>query len=369
MDPAHMRVEIVSFTGNSGIADYAVSLVNRLQKRAQTTLVTAISLPKYFDSLGFSIERVFRRSRHYPIDIIRCFAGVIQRRPDMIVLQGPLKIAWLDGVFVRAVRLFGVGTAITVHDLLPHYPRRWSKAEYRFYYRSFHKIIVHSEVARTGVRQLGVSAPILVVPHGVYDVFRLSGVTREDARHRIGVQADDFVVLFFGHLEPRKGLLEFIEVARRLNTIHNMKFVIAGSNDMAHHGAAYQAALESAKAMPNVHVRDERIPFEDVENYFMASNLVALPYREGTTSGVLKLAIAFEVPVVASRVGDLPEQVPSGGGVLIDAGEGMVSALAAAIIEVAAAPDRFQGGMRLAAQACDWNPIAQAYYDFLAAKD
>lgn len=364
-----LRVEVVSFTGNSGLADYAVSLVGRLRVHAITTLVTAVSLPKYFDTLGFPVRRVFRRSRHYPIDIIRYFFGVLRRRPDVVVHQGPLKLAWLDGLVVRLVRLCGVRTAVTVHDLLPHYPKKWSAAEYGFYYRSFDRVIVHSEAARQGVIHLNVTAPILVVPHGAYDIFRFTGVTRETARHRIGLNSQDFVVLFFGHLEPRKGLLEFIEVAQRLSNLEQFKFVIAGGNDMEHHGAQYAAAIEAAKAMSNVLVRDERIPFEEVENYFAASDLVALPYREGTTSGVLKLAIAFEVPVIASRVGDLPEQVPAGGGLMIDAGEGMAAALAAAIVEVADAPEHFRGGMRLAAQACDWTPIARAYYDFISVKD
>jgi glycosyltransferase involved in cell wall biosynthesis len=364
-----MRIEIVSFTGNSGLADYAVSLANRLHEHAQTTLVTADSLPAFFNTLGFPVVRVFRRSRHYPLDVLRYFVGVLRRRPDMVVHQGPLKFAWLDGVLVRLIRLFGVRAAVTVHDVLPHYPTRWSAAEYGFYYRSFDKLIVHSEAARQGVKALGISAPILVVPHGAYDVFKLTGVARGDARSRIGVNADDFVVLFFGHLEPRKGLMEFIEVAQRLCAVPHLKFVIAGGNDMAHHGAEYAAALESAKGMPNVRVRDERIPFEEVENYFAASDLVALPYREGTTSGVLKLAVAFEVPVVASRVGDLPEQVPQGGGLLIDADENMATALGDAVLEVANAKDRFHGGMRVAAQACDWRPIARAYFEFLSAKD
>lgn len=369
MSPVPLRIEVVSFTGNSGLADYAASLARRLSAHALTSLVTAASLPEYFDTLGFPVKRVFRRSRHYPVDILRYFFGVLHRQPDMIVHQGPLKWAWLDGAVVRLMRLCGVRAAVTVHDLLPHYPRKWSVAEYGFYYRSFDKVIVHSEAARLGVKRLKVTAPILVVPHGAYDIFRFSGVTRNEARQRIGVGADDFVVLFFGHLEPRKGLMEFIEVARRLNDVKHLKFVIAGGNDMAHHGTHYQAALDAAKAMPNVLVRDERIPFDEVENYFEASDLVALPYREGTTSGVLKLAIAFKVPVVASRVGDLPEQVPHQGGMMINAGEEMTTALAAAVLEVVNAPERFREGMRSAAEACDWTPIARAYYDFLAAKD
>ncbi|MFZ5595213.1 MAG: glycosyltransferase family 4 protein [Pseudomonadota bacterium] len=363
-----MRIEVVSFTGTSGLADYAVSLAGRLQKHAHTTLVTADSLPKFFDSMGFTVERVFRRSRHYPMDVVRFLMGVVRRRPDVIVLQGPLKFPWFDGMIVRLIRLAGIRTAITVHDLLPHYPRWWSAVEYGFYYRSFSKVIVHSEAAHQGVKGLGVASPILVVPHGAYDIFCLSGVSRKDARRRIGVNDDEFVVLFFGHLEPRKGLVEFIEAARLLQAVPRLKFVIAGGNDMARHGAEYEAVLESAKMMGNVLVRDARIPFEEVENYFRASDLVVLPYREGTTSGVLKLAIAFEVPIIASRVGDLPEQVPPSGGVLIDAGDGMATALAEAVVDISTSPQRYRDGMRLAAQACDWGPIAKDYYEFLLAK-
>ena len=72
--------------------------------------------------------------------------------------------------------------------------------------------------------------------------------------------------------------------------------------------------------------------------------------------------------LAAVEDGDLPEQVPPEGGLLIDADENMAAALAAAVIEVATTPERFHGGMRVAAQACDWKPIARSYFDFLSTK-
>ena len=58
---------------------------------------------------------------------------------------------------------------------------------------------------------MGVTAPVLVVPHGEYSIFNLDNLDRTEARTRLGsISNDEFVVLFFGHLDERKGLAEFL---------------------------------------------------------------------------------------------------------------------------------------------------------------
>lgn len=361
-----MKIEVVSFTGDSGLADYAVSLARALVARAQTTVVTASSLPARFDQLGFSVQRVFRRSRHYPLDILRFICGVLRRRPHWLLLQGPLKFAWLDGFVIRLLRLAGIRVAVTVHDVLPHYPRPWSATSYGFYYRSFQRVIVHSEAALAGVRALGVRGEVLVVPHGIYDIFDLTGISRSAARTKIGgLVDDDFVVLFFGHLEPRKGLLPFLDAAERLAGHSGVRLVLAGANAVAGKDGVCAARLEAARKQPNVIVHDRRIPFEDVENYFAGCDLVALPYLEGTTSGVLKLALAFGKPVVATRVGDFPEQVPIGAGVFLDNDEHLTVALAEAVLRMAADYQTYASAMTAASQQAQWPDIASNVMTYL----
>lgn len=364
-----MKIEVVSFTGDSGLADYAVSLARALARSVHATVVTAQSLPSRFDHMGFAVERVFRRTRHYPLDIFRFMRGVLRRRPDWVLVQGPLKFAALDALAVRALGLFGINMAVTVHDVLPHYPRAWSKAEYGFYYRSFKRVVVHSEAALTGVRLLGVKAEVLVVPHGIYDIFDLTGVTQQDARKQVGQLGEtDFVVLFFGHLEPRKGLLPFLDAAKALQDSPEIKFVLAGGNSLASHAPAYAARLEAARNQPNVLVHDKRIAFEEVENYFAACDVVALPYLEGTTSGVLKLALAFEKPVVATRVGDFPEQVPVGAGLFIENNLAIVPAFCEALVTVKANQASFSHAMAAAGQDAQWPDIAERVVSHLQSK-
>ncbi|WP_081986557.1 glycosyltransferase family 4 protein [Chitinibacter sp. ZOR0017] len=364
-----MKIEVVSFTGDSGLADYSVSLARALSALVRTTVVTARSLPARFDQLGFEVLRVFRRSRHYPIDLFRFLFGVLRRRPAWVIFQGPLKFALLDGLCVRTLRVFGIQCCITVHDVLPHYPRPWSKTTFGFYYRSFDRVICHSQSAKAGVEALGVRAPILVVPHGIYDIFNLTQISQQAAREKIpGIEPQDFVTLFFGHLEPRKGLLEFLTCAKQFADVPRFKFLLAGASSVAGHGPQYAAALNEAKLMPNVVLHDRRIPFEEVENFVAASNVISLPYLEGTTSGVLKIALAFALPVVATRVGDFPEQVPAGAGLFIDADNQIATNLGLALREMEQNYDQFQTAMSVAGQDAQWPLIAQQLLDFLQRK-
>lgn len=364
-----MKIEIVSFTGNSGLTDYAVSLARAITSHAQTRLVTAFTLSEKFNHMGFEIDRVFRRSRQYPVDIVKFFVGILKRKPDWVLLQGPIKFPFFDGVMIRLLRLFEINTAITVHDVLPHYPRWWSEAEYGFYYRSFDKVIAHSEVARQSlIKNLGITRDILVVPHGIYDIFNLTNISQADARQKIkGLAADDFVILFFGNLEPRKGLMEFLAMAKA-STEPKLKFLIAGNNDLFKHGQTLVNELNAGRDYPNIIIHDKRIEFEDVENYFSACNVVALPYLEGTTSGVLKLALAFGKPVVATRVGDLPEQIPTGAGVIVENDTNLTQSLNTAIAQIKSYYDQYVNAMAAASHNAQWSDIADRIVLFLKSK-
>ena len=47
----------------------------------------------------------------------------------------------------------------------------------------------------------------------------------------------------------------------------------------------------------------------NVKHFFCASDLVVLPYKSATQSGIVPIAYHFNTPVVVSNVGGLPENV------------------------------------------------------------
>jgi glycosyltransferase involved in cell wall biosynthesis len=71
-----------------------------------------------------------------------------------------------------------------------------------------------------------------------------------------------------------------------------------------------------------VRVVDRYVPNEEVGLYFSAADLVVLPYVSGTGSGIVQIAYGLEKPVLATRVGSLPEVVDDGRtGYLVNPGD------------------------------------------------
>jgi glycosyltransferase involved in cell wall biosynthesis len=307
---------VVSFTGDSGLTDYTISLCRELSKLADVEFVTAGSLGARKQLLPCRVTMLFRRTRHYPIDIWRFLRHVLAQRPQTLWFQSWLKFPLLEWPMVGLLKRWGMFTVLTVHDLLPHYPRPWSRWVLARYYNAFDRLIVHSEVQLAGLRAMGVQRPCLVVPHGVYDIFNTRQLSRSVARRALPeLRADAMVVLFFGHLDERKGVADFLAAARRLRGVPNIQFLLAGQSDGR---PEVERALELAKADGCAVVHDQRVAHDDVQNYFAATDLVALPYHEGTTSGVMKLALAFQRPVVCTDVGDFKETLLNWPGIQID---------------------------------------------------
>ena len=107
-----------------------------------------------------------------------------------------------------------------------------------------------------------------------------------------------------------------------------------------------------------------RIPMEEVQNFFAAADIVALPYLEGTTSGVLKLAFAFGKPVVATDVGDLSENIAPGMGELIPV-HNVAGELARTVVSMRANYSRYLHSSARYRSRYAWLGIANQYANFL----
>jgi glycosyltransferase involved in cell wall biosynthesis len=353
---------VVCFTGDSGLTDYSASLCKELEKHTNIELITAESYDDNRYRTDFPVRKIFRRSRHYPIDLIRFIVYILRRKPRWVLFQSTLKVAWVEAILVTLIRQTGIRCAITIHDLLPHYPRRWSALEMRFFYTRFDALIVHSDRQARNLKALGVKTRPLVVPHGVYDIFNLDHLTQTQARSYFpAMNSVDFIALFFGHLEERKGILEFIECADQMTDHPDIKFLVAGKPE---NSPSVKSALDRARTLPNIIMADHMIPHDEVQRYVAASDIVVLPYREGTTSGVIKLAMAFSKPVLCTDVGDFPETLENWPGLLIERAH-LTHDLAAKVLESKTDYGSLTKSITATSKDIQWATIAERYYRFL----
>jgi len=126
------------------------------------------------------------------------------------------------------------------------------------------------------------------------------------------------MLLFFGRIDRRKGaesiIQEFPKLLEKDNRFH---LVFAGKDGFP---KGYLADLASRLDITtHITIENRFISDEEVSSFFSAADAVVLPYLRGTTSGVLKIAFAHKTPVIATKVGELPETVKLyNAGIIID---------------------------------------------------
>jgi glycosyltransferase involved in cell wall biosynthesis len=73
---------------------------------------------------------------------------------------------------------------------------------------------------------------------------------------------------------------------------------------------------------PLYELHDGFVSREKMVKLFKRANVVVLPYKDGTQSGVAAMALGFARPIVASKVGSIPEMVRDGvNGYLVPPGD------------------------------------------------
>jgi glycosyltransferase involved in cell wall biosynthesis len=146
------------------------------------------------------------------------------------------------------------------------------------------------------------------------DVVPQTNLTQAEARKRLGMATNEKVALFFGNIAPYKGLKNLIlAVSRLAEKNRDVRVIIAGSiKDSKDYWEDVQKTIQAHGLGSNIICRIEHVPDEEVEIYFKAADVLILPYKHIFQSGVIFLSYYFGLPVIATDVGSLREDVIEG---------------------------------------------------------
>jgi glycosyltransferase involved in cell wall biosynthesis len=329
-----MRVALVA----PEIPDYSVEFSHIVAKRCEVLLLVpekhsiAVQNTPQLEIARLSWPR--QRSLQN-ISFLRALSRQIRSwKPDVVHFLNESNI-WLT---LLIPMLGGIPALTTVHDIRIHPGDSSSSRVPRFLtkilIRQSNAIIVHGEILRSeAIRELPVSADkVFVVPHPPLKNYL--GIARQENFRK--PRDGKFRVLFFGRIYRYKGLRYLLDAAISAHrVVPNIEVLIAGSGD----DMSYE--LQQLGRPPFLKIDNRFVPASDVARFFSEADLVVLPYIEASQSGVLMLAMAFGLPVVATEVGEIPTVVRSVGmGLVVPPSNG--PALASAITRLALDPDMLQ---------------------------
>jgi glycosyltransferase involved in cell wall biosynthesis len=239
-----------------------------------------------------------------PITYIKILAAFIKARPSLIhVLNGENRVTTL--FLLLLARLKGVPTYLALHDPEPHPCARLDKLTFwlgKLSIRLATDICIHEEAHRPIVQKW--QKPIHVYPFPDIATIFPSAQTSERRQE----------VLFFGRIEPYKGLHNFVQVAVKLGG--KAKFVIAGSGQITNE---VQSVIDQYPSVFEVHNRV--VTDEEMLNFFDRAKVVLLPYDSATQSGIPAGAASRGAIPVGFAVGGLTHQIPEVGGLVCPAGD------------------------------------------------
>jgi glycosyltransferase involved in cell wall biosynthesis len=231
-------------------------------------------------------------------------------KPDIIVVR-----YWLPfmgpclGTILRRVKKNRHTKVICIADnIIPHEKRFFDIPFTKYFVKTVDAFIAMSKNVLNDLQEFVKNKPSKFIPHPLYDNFG-EKILKEDARKKLGISTDNKIILFFGFIRKYKGLDILLEAMKILKDENqNIKLLIAG--EFYGDEKMYTEIIEQLKIQDQLILHTTFIADSEVKNYLCAADCVVQPYRSATQSGVTPLAYHFEIPMIVTNVGGLPDLVP-----------------------------------------------------------
>lgn len=113
-------------------------------------------------------------------------------------------------------------------------------------------------------------------------------------------------LLFFGFVRPYKGVDMLLEAMHFLKD-RDLFLTIAGEWWISDKKS--KEFIEKKQLSPKIEIVNRYLRAEEVSEYFSRADVIILPYKDASGTGVIPLAYHYGKPVIATNVGGLPELV------------------------------------------------------------
>lgn len=318
-----MRVALVgpTYPFRGGIAHYTTLLATEIQKNNELLLCSFkrqyprwLYPGKFEHEIGGALgenNAYFLLDSLDPVTWLRTARTILNWNADVLVLQWWVPFwapAWL--LITHYLRKkSSLPIVFICHNVLPHEERFVDKIIARQVLSLATGVVVHAQSEAMKLKKLLPHKHFEINPHPSYGVFQHNSMSLEEARKILDIPLQSNVILFFGFIRRYKGVDILLDAIGKINM--PVETLIVGEiwgNDNEN----LLARMQKLSLEGKVQLIDHYVPNEEVAKYFSAADVIVLPYRHASQSGVIQIAYSFNVPVIASRVDGLVDAVQHG---------------------------------------------------------
>lgn len=354
-----LRILLICLTRRGGLLHFNDCLAESLSRICDVRLLCGENAEHAEGALkGVSIETL-NTGKGAKGTILKLFSPQTWRdlrritdefQPDVVHITSAQE--WNPALGIFICRILHKPLIYTIHDVIHHEGTPFYFKITEGLFRGMpNGLVVLTDQGKQILTGKGVDPQkILVAPHGVYDFFTKYKKDLPEQKQ----------ILFFGRIEPYKGIDVLLEAVRPLlDENPEWSLHIAGGGDTE----PYRDLLSH----PQIRLTNRFISDEEVAEFMEQASIVALPYLSASQSGVIPTAFAFGKPVVATAVGGIPDMVhDSETGLLIPPND--PAALQKALSGLMHHPELRSkigsAGKNFAASELSWDAIAEKHLTF-----
>lgn len=238
---------------------------------------------------------------HYIVKLIK------KNHYDVIHIQWFLQYK-VDLYYLRKIKTYVKNIVYTAHNIYPHIDGQKYIQDLSQIYSQVNKIIVHGKYIK---EEFKIYFPefydkVRIQHHGIYLNQGKDYTENEiDLRYRMILEKHNRIYLFFGGIFYNKGVDIAINLWEKKFKDSNSLLIVAGKQ--REHYPELKNAIENSAQSTNL-LLIEGFVEENLLNYLInKANLILLPYRHASMSGVIFTAAEFKKTVLCTNVGSLTE--------------------------------------------------------------
>lgn len=342
----------IAYLGKIQLSDNDLSYLNTAQKMSDITYIMEVN-PRFMKGPAYNISKlyphsgIFKAVDAYPeferysqlIDIDKFYVVNTSGKlwhikafwTNFLLLLFLIKnkfdvihLTWPANVYEFIIYLLSRKMILTVHDPFPHsgLDTKIVRLRRNVAFRLIRNFIILNKAQYDKFISFYELDPDRVI------------VSKLSCYHNFNMVKSDMstipsgkYILFAGNISQYKGVEYLLQAMVKVHEkCPDVKLVVAG-------GGNYYFDISSYVNLDFIEIRNRFIPDEELVALIRNTEFMVCPYTDATQSGVIMSAYAFDTPVIATRVGGLPDMLGNGRfGMLID--EKNVNALSDAMLRL-----------------------------------
>lgn len=321
----------IAYLGKIQLSDADLSYLNAAQKLSDITYIMEVT-PRFMKGPAYNIGKiyphsgVFKATEAYPefekysriIDVDKFYVVntcgkfwqlkafwtnfllllfLIRNKFDVIHLT------WPANVYEFIIYMLKRKIILTVHDPFPHtgLDTRIVRLRRKVAFRCVPHFIILNKAQREKFLSF-YHLPSSAVIDSRLSCYTYLNMVEQD----MTTMPEQKYILFAGKISKYKGVEYLLEAMKKVHdTFPDIKLVVAG-------GGKYHFDISEYAALPYIDIRNRFIPDEELVALMNKTQFMVCPYTDATQSGVIMSSFTFGTPVIATRVGGLPEMLGNG---------------------------------------------------------